>query len=110
MIGTVIDKYEILQKIGEGGMATVYRARHLTLQREVALKILHPHLSSTARNRRRFEQEARAIERLEHTNILTKKHSFIWMMPGRNFILVPKHSKPWRASQIIDRCEAFLQW
>ena len=36
MIGTVIDKYEILQKIGEGGMATVYRARHLTLQREVA--------------------------------------------------------------------------
>lgn len=70
MIGTVIDKYEILQKIGEGGMATVYRARHLTLQREVALKILHPHLSSTSRNRQRFEQEARAIERLEHTNIL----------------------------------------
>ena len=51
-------------------MATVYRARHLTLGREVALKILHPHLSSTARNRQRFEQEARAIERLEHENIL----------------------------------------
>ena len=70
MIGTVIDKYEILQKIGEGGMATVYRARHITLQREVALKILHPHLSSTSRNRQRFEQEAKAIERLEHKNIL----------------------------------------
>lgn len=51
-------------------MATVYRARHITLQREVALKILHPHLSSTSRNRQRFEQEAKAIERLEHENIL----------------------------------------
>ena len=51
-------------------MATVYRARHITLGSDVALKVLHPHLSSTERNRKRFEQEAKAIERLEHENIL----------------------------------------
>ena len=70
MIGTVIDKYEVLQKIGEGGMATVYRGRHLTLGRDVAIKVLHPHLSSSPRNRRRFAREARAIEHLNHPHIL----------------------------------------
>ncbi|MBN1337182.1 MAG: protein kinase [Deltaproteobacteria bacterium] len=70
LIGTVLDKYEILQKVGEGGMATVYRARHITLGREVAVKVLHPHLSSSQRNRQRFAREARAIEHLDHPNIL----------------------------------------
>lgn len=70
MIGTILDKYEVLQKVGEGGMATVYRGRHCTLHREVAIKVLHPHLSSSARNRKRFAREARAIEHLRHENIL----------------------------------------
>ncbi|HMV68821.1 MAG TPA: protein kinase, partial [Myxococcota bacterium] len=70
MIGTTLDKYEILEKIGEGGMATVYRGRHATLDREVAVKVLHPHLSSSTRNRKRFAREARAIEHLRHPNIL----------------------------------------
>lgn len=70
MIGTVLDKYEVLQKVGEGGMATVYRGRHTTLHRDVAIKVLHPHLSSSVRNRRRFAREARAIEQLRHPNIL----------------------------------------
>lgn len=70
MIGTTLDKYEVLQKIGEGGMATVYRGRHTTLDRDVAIKVLHPHLSSSNRNRQRFAREARAIENLRHGNIL----------------------------------------
>ncbi|MCB9778206.1 MAG: protein kinase [Alphaproteobacteria bacterium] len=70
MIGSILDKYEILQKIGEGGMASVYRGRHVTLGRDVAIKILHPHLSSVERNRQRFAREARAIENLDHDNIL----------------------------------------
>ena len=70
MIGTTLDKYEVLQKVGEGGMATVYRGRHNTLNRDVAIKVLHPHLSSSTRNRQRFEREARAIEQLRHENIL----------------------------------------
>lgn len=70
LIGSTLDKYEVLQKVGEGGMATVYRGRHTTLNRDVAIKVLHPHLSSSARNRKRFAREARAIEHLRHANIL----------------------------------------
>ncbi|MEQ1501155.1 MAG: serine/threonine-protein kinase, partial [Myxococcota bacterium] len=70
LIGTTLDKYEVLQKVGEGGMATVYRGRHSTLDRTVAIKILHPHLSSSTRNRLRFAREVEAIERLRHENIL----------------------------------------
>ncbi len=70
MIGSVLDKYEVLEKVGEGGMATVYRGRHATLNRTVAIKVLHPHLSSSTRNRKRFAREARAIEHLRHPNVL----------------------------------------
>ncbi len=70
MIGSTIDKYEVLQKVGEGGMATVYLGRHTTLKRMVAVKVLHPHLSASTRNRQRFAREARAIEHLDHENIL----------------------------------------
>jgi serine/threonine-protein kinase len=70
LIGNIVEKYEVIQKIGQGGMATVYRGRHMTLGREVAIKVLHPHLSASERNRLRFAREARAIEHLEHDNIL----------------------------------------
>ncbi len=70
MIGEVLEKYEVLEKVGEGGMATVYRGRHTTLDRTVAVKVLHPHLSSSEKNRKRFAREARAIESLRHPNIL----------------------------------------
>jgi serine/threonine protein kinase len=74
MIGQVLEKYEVLEKVGEGGMATVYKGRHRTLDREVAIKILHPHLSDNdtddgIKNRTRFEREARAIESLDCLNI-----------------------------------------
>lgn len=70
MQGTIVDKYEILEKVGEGAMACVYRGRHRTLGREVAIKVLHPHLSTVERNRLRFEREAKATEALRHENIL----------------------------------------
>lgn len=78
--GTTLDKYELLEKVGEGGMAEVYRGRHTALGRIVAVKVLHPHLSSTERNRLRFEREARAIESLHHDNILQ-----IFDYSGRDF-------------------------
>ena len=70
MIGEIIEKYEVLEKIGEGGMASVYLGRHTTLGRKVAIKVLHPHLASSAKNRTRFAREAHAIESLRHPNIL----------------------------------------
>ena len=69
MIGQVLEKYEVIEKVGEGGMATVYRGKHRTLGREVAIKILHPHLSNNDKNRTRFAREAQAIETLDCRNI-----------------------------------------
>ncbi|MDP2311618.1 MAG: protein kinase [Pseudomonadota bacterium] len=71
MIGSVLDKYEVLQKLGEGATATVYRGRHLTIGRDVAIKVLHPHLSASSRYRERFNREARAVGRLAHQNIVS---------------------------------------
>lgn len=51
-------------------MATVYRGRHSTLDRPVAIKVLHPHLSSSAHNRKRFKREVDTIKLLRHQNIL----------------------------------------
>ena len=70
MIGDIIDKYQIIKKIGEGGMATVFQGRHTALNRDVAIKIIHPGLAQSERNRQRFAREAKAIERLDHKNIV----------------------------------------
>jgi serine/threonine-protein kinase len=71
VIGSVLDKYEVLQKLGEGATATVYRGRHLTIGKDVAIKVLHPHLSASSRYRERFNREARAVGRLSHQNIVS---------------------------------------
>ena len=71
MIGNVIDKYEVLQKLGEGATATVYRGRHMAIGNDVAIKVLHPHLSASSRYRERFNREARAVGRLSHQNIVS---------------------------------------
>lgn len=73
--GTVISgQYCIEDKLGDGGMGTVYRCRDLVLGRVVALKFLHPHLVMTNKWLMRFQQEAKAIGRLEHPNIIKINH------------------------------------
>jgi serine/threonine protein kinase len=66
----IAQNYEILEKVGEGGMSAVYRARHLHLNREVAVKMLHPHLVANRISRERFSQEARAVSQIEHPNVV----------------------------------------
>jgi serine/threonine-protein kinase len=63
-------KYEILEEIGHGGMASVYRARDKRLGREVAVKIIHPHLRTSSEVAARFRAEARAVAKLRHPNIV----------------------------------------
>jgi serine/threonine-protein kinase len=65
-----VDRYELLEEVGSGGMAVVYRGRDLALDREVAVKLLHPHLAARAESRARFAREARAVARLAHPNIV----------------------------------------
>lgn len=69
-VGQVLDKYELLERVGQGGMAVVYRGKDLSLGREVAVKILHNHLADYQEARDRFEREARAVAKLSHENIL----------------------------------------
>ena len=65
-----LDKYELLEEVGHGGMATVYRARDLRLEREVAVKVIHKHLRENAEVRRRFVAEAKAVAKLRHPGIV----------------------------------------
>jgi serine/threonine-protein kinase len=63
-------RYRIIEEVGQGGMAVVYRARDETLGREVAVKVLHPHLLAEAESRARLQREARAVAKLNHDGIL----------------------------------------
>jgi len=71
LVGTTISQYQVLEQIGQGGMATVYKAYQPSLDRYVALKILAANLTKTADFIARFEREARIIAKLRHRNILT---------------------------------------
>ncbi len=66
---TLNNRYELLAEIGRGGMATTYRARDRVLDREVAVKVMHPHLGQSPEFAAAFRREAQAAARLSHPNI-----------------------------------------
>ncbi|GEM_PF-3386132 len=70
LIGKTLGQYQIEEKIGQGGMATVFRARQQGLNRSVAVKILPPNFAEERGFAQRFKREAQAIAGLEHPNIL----------------------------------------
>lgn len=69
--GLVADRYEIVSIIGEGGMGLVYKARHVLMNRYVALKIIRCELVANLTLMQRFQQEAQAVSKLQHNNIVT---------------------------------------
>src|SRR5918911_2325388 len=71
-VGEVVaGRYELEELVGAGGMSSVYKARDRLLERDVALKILHPTFAADADTIERFRREARAVARLSHPNIVT---------------------------------------
>jgi len=68
--GQQVGQYTILSKLGEGGMASVYRARQASVNRDVAIKIIRSKLAQTPEYMRRFEREARTLASLDHLHIL----------------------------------------
>ena len=72
MIGTVLSgRYRLEAKLGSGGMSTVYLARDETLDRPVAVKVMHREISEQADQLERFRQEARAVAKLSHPNVVS---------------------------------------
>ena len=71
LIGRKLDgRYEVLGRLGEGGVGVVYRARQVHLGREVAIKVLHQDAAAIPEWRRRFEREAQALSALAHPNVV----------------------------------------
>lgn len=121
MVGRTIAHYEILEKLGEGGMGVVYKARDTHLDRPVALKLLAPNRMADPDRKRRFIQEAKAASALNHPNIITiydTDHAdgldFISMefVPGRTLDqVIPRKGLPLTtafqyAAQIADALTA----
>jgi tRNA A-37 threonylcarbamoyl transferase component Bud32 len=63
-------RYRVLEEVGQGGMAVVYRARDESLRRDVAVKVLHSHLLAEAESKARLQREAQAVAKLQHENIV----------------------------------------
>ncbi len=80
------DRYQLIESLGKGGMATVYRARDKMLERDVAIKLLRDDYSEDEKFRAKFRQEARAAANLSHPNIVTV-HDFGFDV-GKLFIVM----------------------
>src|SRR3569832_291988 len=65
---TLADRFEILERIGEGGTGVVYRAKQLSVDRTIAIKVLGAHVSTDPSWVKRFHNEARAASRRDHPN------------------------------------------
>ncbi len=70
LVGKTLGQYRIIERIGEGGMATVFKALQPGLNREIALKVLSPHFANKGDFSQRFERESQAIGNLHHPHIL----------------------------------------
>ena len=69
-VGENIGPYRIIEQLGQGGMATVFKAYHASLDRYVALKVLHPAFNEDTTFEARFQREARVVAKLEHPHIV----------------------------------------
>ncbi|WP_423923974.1 Stk1 family PASTA domain-containing Ser/Thr kinase [Frigoribacterium sp. 2-23] len=118
MIGRLIDgRYQVRSRIARGGMATVYLATDLRLERRVAIKIMHGHLADDAQFKERFIQEARSAARLAHPNVVNvfdqgqdDESAYLVMeyLPGITLRELLQDHKVLTSDQAMDILEAVL--
>ena len=94
MTGATIGRYELLEKLGEGGMGVVYRAFDTHLDRAVAIKVLRPDATASPERKRRFVQEAKSASALNHPGII-----HIYDIDTANLPEAPSTSSPWSSCQ-----------
>lgn len=120
LTGQTLDRYEIAELIGTGGMAAVYRARQIRLRRDVAIKVMSPALAANAIFRERFEREAQASANLHHPNILTvydygeqdgQLYLVVDYVPGGTLRRWLKGAVPWQeAAKIVVQVAEALDY
>ncbi|HPR34886.1 MAG TPA: protein kinase [Anaerolineaceae bacterium] len=110
-LGILNDRYQLEQTLGTGGMAIVYKAKDLMLERYVAVKALREDFSQDVAFRERFRQEAKAAANLSHPNIVTvhdfgldQKHLFIVMeyMPGTDLKTLIKQKERFSLTEALE--------
>ncbi|MBN2493981.1 MAG: serine/threonine protein kinase [Deltaproteobacteria bacterium] len=101
-----IERYRIIEEVGRGGMAVVFRGHDGKLDREVAVKILHAHLASEPESQARFQREARAVARLRHPNII-EIYDFADKSEGPSYIVTEFIHGP-TLKAFMDEHEAFF--
>jgi len=104
MIGQVIGKFRIVEKVAMGGMGTVYRGIDLEQQQEVAIKMLHPEAVHDPQSIERFRSEASLLSRLNHINITTF-HDFICV--DHQYFIVIEYVRGDTLEKIIGKFGAF---
>lgn len=118
MIGRLVDgRYQVRSRIARGGMATVYLATDLRLERRVAIKIMHGHLADDNTFKTRFVQEARSAARLAHPNVVNvfdqgqdSDMAYLVMeyLPGITLRELLKDYKKLTPEQTVDIMDAVL--
>ncbi len=102
LVGQTLERYKVTALLGEGGMGAVYKAHDLTLQRDVAIKVMHPHFVRQENFRERFLQEARTAARMDHPSIVKvydfgQKEDLLYIVmqfiPGANLRVMMKNLK-----------------
>lgn len=102
LVGQIFaDKYEVMWQLGDGGMASVYLAKHLYLQQELAVKVLHAAVSSNIHDVKRFQQEAKALGTLNHPNIVAVR-DFGFTASGEAFLAM-EYVKGFSLSDLIEK-------
>lgn len=71
LVGQKLGKYELVERLGQGGMAQVYKAHQPTIDRDVAVKVMHAHLAESADFVARFRREAKGLGQLRHPHIVS---------------------------------------
>src|SRR5690606_5472081 len=113
LVGTVLaDRYRIDEVLGEGGMGLVFRAHHLMLKRDVAVKVLHPELSENEQLRARFDREAQSAARVEHPNIVNvsefgstsagMKYLVMQLLQGCELVELMQPGAPMRPVRVVE--------